>query len=82
MFMKRRFEPTLFYHVIRCAEVLVLFYDREQANYEIDALRAIGNLLELVPTTPLKHEEAVLAATAFIKVFTPCLVSIQQSTNP
>lgn len=52
--------------ILAYAEVLVLFYDREQAAYEIDAPRAIANLLELVPIEPTAHEDAVLAAAAFI----------------
>lgn len=52
--------------VLSYAEVLVLFYDREQAEYEIDAPRAITNLLELVPIIPEAHEDAVLAAAAFL----------------
>ena len=52
--------------ILAYAEVLVLFYDREAAEYEIDAPRAITNLLELVPIVPEAHEDAVLAATAFL----------------
>lgn len=52
--------------ILAYAEVLVLFYDRERAEYEIDAPRAIANLLELVPVTPEGHEDAVLAAAAFL----------------
>ncbi|MDB9235488.1 PIN domain-containing protein [Halorubrum ezzemoulense] len=52
--------------ILAYAEVLVLFYDREAAEYEIDAPRAITNLLELVPIAPAEHEDAVLAAAAFL----------------
>ncbi|WP_224332671.1 PIN domain-containing protein [Haloprofundus halobius] len=52
--------------ILAYAEILVLFYDREQAAYEIDAPRAIANLLELVPIQPSKHEDAILAAAAFL----------------
>ena len=52
--------------ILAYAEILVLFYDREQAAYEIDVPRAIANLLEIVPITPDQHEDAVLAAAAFI----------------
>lgn len=38
--------------ILAYAEVLVLFYDRETAEYEIDAPRAVTNLLELVPIRP------------------------------
>ncbi|MFC6992005.1 PIN domain-containing protein [Haladaptatus sp. GCM10025707] len=53
--------------ILAYAEVLVLFYDREQSAYEIDAPRAIANLLELVPIRPVEHEEAVLAAASFLE---------------
>lgn len=53
--------------VLAYAEVLVLFYDREQAEYEIDAPRAVTNLLELVPIQPEQHEDAVLAAATFLE---------------
>ena len=52
--------------ILAYAEVLVLFYDREAAEYEIDAPRAITNLLELVPIAPAEHEDAVLAAAALL----------------
>lgn len=52
--------------ILAYAEVLVLFDDRETAEYEIDAPRAISNLLELVPIVPEAHEDAVLAAAAFL----------------
>ena len=52
--------------ILAYAEVLVLFYDREAAEYEIDAPKAIANLLELVPIVPQHHEDAVLAAAAFL----------------
>ena len=52
--------------ILAYAEVLVLFYDRETAEYEIDAPKAVANLLELVPIVPQHHEDAVLAAAAFL----------------
>ncbi|MBX0304787.1 PIN domain-containing protein [Haloarcula salinisoli] len=52
--------------VLAYAELLVMFYDREQAEYDIDVPRAVSNLLELVPIRPEIHEEAVLAAAAFL----------------
>jgi len=52
--------------ILAYAEVLVLLYDREQSESEIDAPRAITNLLELVPIEPEEHEDAVLAAAAFL----------------
>lgn len=55
--------------ILAYAEILVLFYDREQAEYEIDAPRAIANLLELVPIQPDTHEDAVLAAAAFLEEY-------------
>lgn len=60
--------------ILAYAEVLILFYDHEAAEYDIDAPRAITNLLELVPIEPAEHEAAVLAAAAFIDEngLTPC----------
>lgn len=55
--------------ILAYAEILVLIYDREAAEYDIDAPRAITNLLEIVPIVPGKHEEAVLAAAAFLDEF-------------
>lgn len=55
--------------ILAYAEVLVLFYDRERAQYEIDAPRAIANLLELVPIEPDEHEDAVLAAATFLEEY-------------
>ena len=52
--------------ILSYAEVLVLLYDREAAEYGIDAPRAVTNLLELVPIVPEAHEDAVLAAAAFL----------------
>ncbi|PSP93614.1 PIN domain nuclease [Halobacteriales archaeon QS_4_62_28] len=52
--------------ILAYAEILVLLYDREAATYDINAPRAITNLLELVPIQPREHEDAVLAAAAFI----------------
>lgn len=55
--------------ILAYAEVLVVFYDRDDATYDVDAPRAITNLLELVPIEPASHEEAVLAAAAFIEEY-------------
>lgn len=43
-----------------------LFYDRDAAEYETDALQVITNLLELVSIQSDEHEGAVLADTAFL----------------
>lgn len=55
--------------ILAYAEVLVLFYNREAAEYEIDVPRAIANLLELVAIAPEEHEDAVLAAAAFLEEY-------------
>jgi predicted nucleic acid-binding protein len=55
--------------ILAYAEVLVLFYDRDASEYDIDAPRAVANLLELVPIRPSEHEDAVLAAAAFIEEY-------------
>ena len=52
--------------ILAYAEVPVLFSDREATEYEIDTPRAIINLFELVPIVPIEHEDAVLAAAAFL----------------
>ena len=52
--------------ILSYAELLVLFYDRDAAEYEIDIPRATTNLIELVPVVPSEHEDAILAAAAFI----------------
>jgi len=48
------------------AEFLVYFYDADAAEYSIAAGDVVPNLLELVPVRPAEHEEALLAAAAFI----------------
>lgn len=52
--------------ILAYAEVLQLFSDRREGGYEIDAPRAVTDLLELVPVVPEEHEDAVLAAAAFV----------------
>ena len=48
------------------AEFLVYFYDPETAEYTVPAADIVPNLLSLVPVRPAEHEEALLAAAAFI----------------
>jgi len=55
--------------ILSYAELLVLFYDRTDSTYQIDAPKAISNLLELVPIVPEHHEEAVLAAATFLEEY-------------
>lgn len=52
--------------ILAYAELLVLFYDRDAGEYELDVPRAITDLLEVVPIVPAEHEDAVLAAAAFV----------------
>lgn len=59
-------RDDIYTSILAYAEVLVLCYDREQAEYDIDVPRAITNLLELVPIRPAEHEDAVLAAATFL----------------
>lgn len=47
-------------------EFLVYFYDPETAEYTVPAADIVPNLLSLVPVCPTEHEEALLAAAAFI----------------
>ncbi|MFB6163215.1 MAG: PIN domain-containing protein [Halococcoides sp.] len=60
--------------ILAYAEVLMLVYDHDSAEQDIDSPRAITNLLELVSIVPAEHEKAVLAAAAFIDEYdlTPC----------
>lgn len=60
-------HEEIYTSILSYAEVLVLFYDRDSAEYDIDVARAVTNLLELVPVTPAEHEEAILAAATFIE---------------
>jgi len=52
--------------IVTYAEFLQYFYDPEGGEYLVPAGDLIPNLLELVPVNPPKHEEALLAAAAFI----------------
>ncbi|MXR40503.1 PIN domain-containing protein [Halobaculum sp. WSA2] len=47
-------------------EFLVYFYDEKDAEYTLPVTQVIPNLLELIPVQPDEHEDALLAATAFI----------------
>jgi len=47
-------------------EFLVYWYDEDTGEYAVDAGTIVPNLLELVPVHPVEHEEALLAAAAFI----------------
>lgn len=53
--------------VLAYAELLVLLYDRDRGEYDVDVPRATTNLLELVPVEPPAHEDVVLAAAAFLE---------------
>lgn len=55
--------------ILAYAELLVLFYDRDAGAFEIDVPRAVTDLLELVPVVPAVHEDAILAAAAFIEEY-------------
>ncbi|WP_348611652.1 PIN domain-containing protein [Halobaculum rarum] len=47
-------------------EFLVYFYDEAAGEYTLPVTEVIPNLLELVPVRPDEHEDALLAAAAFI----------------
>lgn len=55
--------------ILAYAELLVMFYDREQSGFDIDVPRAMANLLDVVPIEPQHHEDAVLAAATFIEEY-------------
>ncbi|NHX37867.1 MULTISPECIES: PIN domain-containing protein [Halolamina] len=48
------------------AEFLQYFYDPDAGAYTIAAAELVPNLLELVAVRPAEHEDALLAAAAFI----------------
>lgn len=47
-------------------EFLQYFYDPDAAEYTVPVAEVIPNLLESVPVRPSEHEQALLAAVAFI----------------
>ena len=47
-------------------EYLQYFYDPDTAEYTVPVTEIIPNMLELVPVHPSEHEQALLAAVAFI----------------
>ncbi len=53
--------------ILSYAELLVALYDRNESEYAVESARAVTNLLELVPIQPQTHEDAVLAASAFLE---------------
>lgn len=55
--------------ILAYAEVLVMMYDRDEGEFEIEITRAITDLLELVPIVPAEHEAAVLAAADFLEEY-------------
>lgn len=57
---------TVYTSIVTYAEFHVYFYDEDTGEYTIQAADVIPNLLELVPVQPEDHENALLAATAFI----------------
>lgn len=52
--------------IVTYAEFLQYFYDPEVGEYLLSAGELVPNLLKLVPVEPAEHEEALLAAAAFI----------------
>ncbi len=53
--------------MLAVAEVLVVLYDRDDAAYDVDAPRALSNLVALVPIDPREHKAAVLATVDFLR---------------
>jgi len=47
-------------------EYLQYFYDPDAAEYTVPVSEVIPNMLEMVPVHPTEHEQALLAAVAFI----------------
>jgi len=61
------YEDDVQTSILAYAELLVVLYDRDTEGYDVDVTRALTNLLELVPIVPGVHEDAVLAAAAFLE---------------
>lgn len=61
------YEDDVQTSILAYAELLVVLYDRDTEGYDVDVTRALTNLLELVPIVPSVHEDAVLAAAAFLE---------------
>lgn len=59
-------DHTVYTSIATYAEFLVYFYDAGTGEYTIQAADVVPNLLELVSVRPEHHEDALLAATAFI----------------
>jgi len=52
--------------IVAYTEYLQYFYDPDTAEYTVPVTEVIPNMLELVPVRPAEHEQALLAAVAFI----------------
>ncbi len=52
--------------IIAYTEYLQYFYDPDDAEYAVPVTTVIPNMLEKVPVRPAEHEQALLAAVAFI----------------
>jgi predicted nucleic acid-binding protein len=52
--------------IVAYTEYLQYFYDPDAAEYTVPVTTVIPNMLEKVPVRPAEHEQALLAAVAFI----------------
>jgi len=59
-------DETVYTSIVAYAEFLQYFYDPDVGEYTLPVAELVPNLLELVPVRPAEHEEALLAAAAFI----------------
>jgi predicted nucleic acid-binding protein len=50
--------------ILPYAEFLMVLYNQDTAEYDVDLPRAVVNLVEKVPVYPAEQEEAVLLAAA------------------
>lgn len=57
-------HDDLYATVLPYAEFLMVLYNRDTAEYDVDLPRAVVNLVEKVPVYPAEQEEAVLMAAA------------------
>lgn len=59
-------DEEVYTSIVSYAEFLQFFYDPDAGAYTVAAAELVPNLLELVAVRPAEHEEALLAAAAFI----------------
>lgn len=62
-------ESDIHATILSYAEFMVVLYNRDTAEYDVDLPRAVVNLVEKVPVRPAGQEEAVLLAAALAEEY-------------